>query len=110
MKKIIIALAFVFAGGATLSTANAASVVPAVATMAEAVQTGGDANLQLVGSYGYGHKKRHWGDSYYHKGGYYKKNFKYYPRGYYKGFCYDKPYHGWCKKNFFNKRDPFKVR
>ncbi|MGF1621580.1 MAG: hypothetical protein ACFCUR_13320 [Rhodomicrobiaceae bacterium] len=118
MKKIIIALAFVLAGGAALSTANAASLAPAVATVAEAAQSGGDASLQLVGGYGY--KKRHWGHRSYHKGGYYKKHFKFYPRGYYKGFCYDKPSHGWCKKNFYKKGvykydfdkkdDAFKVR
>ena len=99
MKKISIALALILAGGAALSTANAASLTPAVATVAE-IARGGDARLQLVGGYGY--KKRYWGDAYY------------------KGFCYHKPYHGWCKKNrykkdfykndFDNKNDPFKVR
>jgi hypothetical protein len=104
MKKIIIAIAFVLAGGAALSTANAASLAPAVATIAEAAQSG-DTKLQLVGGYGY--KKRYRGHRYHFKGGYHGKRFKFYPRGYYKGFCYDKPYHWWCKQNF-NKRDVFK--
>jgi hypothetical protein len=117
MKKIIIALAFILAGGAALSTVNAASLAPAVATIAEAAQAG-DAKLQLVGGYGY--KKRYWGHSYHYKGGYHGKRFKSYSGGYYEGFCYDKPYHWSCKKSFYKKdfdkndfdkkNDPFKVR
>jgi len=56
MKKIVLALALILMGGATLSTASAASAVPVQAGIAAIAQA--DSNLQLVG--GWKHRKR-WG-------------------------------------------------
>jgi hypothetical protein len=102
MKNIILALTVILMGGATLSTANAApapaSVIQAVAEVQDA-----SASLQQVGGYKR-HYKRHYYNHYYkhnyYKPHYYKGHYNWYPP--YKGFCYDYPYHWWCKK-YYNK-------
>ena len=99
MKKLIFALALLVMGGASLSTASAASISPAAPTINEVAQS--DSALQLTGGrhrhrgHGHGHHRhRHY--SHYHRKGYGG-----YPYGYYKGFCYDYPRHWRCKKYFY---------
>lgn len=91
MKKIILALAVILMGGATLSTANAA---PAPASVIQAVAEVQDtaSSIEKVGHY----KRKYYRHHY--KPHYYKK---WYPP--YDGFCYDYPYHWWCKKYFHKK-------
>jgi hypothetical protein len=101
MKKIVLALALIVMGGASLSTANAATVKPATIGAAVTIE---DTGLQLTGGR-HGHRGYHRYSHYYKKhwgyGGY--GHYSYYPRGYYKGYCYDYPYHWWCKKYFYKK-------
>ena len=99
MKKLIFALALLVMGGASLSTASAASISPAAPTINEVAQN--ESMLQLTGGrhrhrgHGHGHH-RHRYYSHYHRKGYGG-----YPHGYYKGFCYDYPYHWRCKRYFY---------
>lgn len=95
MKKLIFALALLVMGGASLSTASAASISPAATTISEAAQS--DSALQLAGGY----RHRHYGHRYHYNNYHYRKRHHGYPHGYYKGFCYDYPYHWWCKKYFY---------
>lgn len=100
MKKLIFALALLVMGGASLSTAHAASISPAAATISEAAQS--DSALQLTGG---GHHRRH---KHFRYGGhrrdfFYSKGYDWYPYGYYDGYCYEHPYHWWCKKHFFKR-------
>lgn len=83
MKKLIFALALLVMGGASISTASAASISPAATTISDVAQS--DGALQLTGGY-YG--RRH-----YYYGGY--------PYRYYDGFCYDYPYHWRCKRYYY---------
>ena len=97
MKKLIFALALLVMGGASLSTASAAGIAPAAATINEAAQS--DSVLQLTG--GHGHRRHH--NRYYNNYYYHHKGYSSYPYGYYDGYCYEHPYHWWCKKYFFKK-------
>jgi hypothetical protein len=99
MKKLIFALALLMMGGVSLSTAEAATALPAASSISEAVKA--DGGLEQVGHRGH-HRHRHY--RHYHKGHYYNYGYKRYPYGYYDGFCYDNPYHWWCKRYFFKKR------
>lgn len=80
MKKIIFALAMLIMGGVSLSTASQANAAPisSVAAISEAVQ-----QADGVEKVTYKHK--------------------YYPKGYYKGFCWDYRGHWWCKRHFWPK-------
>ena len=98
MKKLIFALALLVMGGASLSTAaSAASISPAAATISEAAQS--DSALQLTG--GGHHRRRYFRYGGYRHNSFYRKGYSGYPYGYYDGFCYDRPYHWWCKRYFF---------
>jgi hypothetical protein len=100
MKRTILAIALLTMGGASLSTVSTASAMPAAASISQAAQA--DGALQLVG--GWRHNKFFFGHHRgFHKGRFHGKRFKWYPRGYYRDFCYDYPYHWWCKKYFFKK-------
>ena len=95
MKKLIFAIALLVMGGASLSTASAASLSPAAAMIGQAAEAEG--TLQLTGGR---HHHRHFGHRrhFYSGGGY-----GWHPYGYYDGYCYDRPYHWWCKKYFFKR-------
>jgi len=99
MKKLIFAFALLVMGGASLSTANAASIAPAAATISEAAQS--DSALQLTG--GGHHHRKHFRYGSHRRYFFYSKGSEWYPYGYYDGFCYDRPYHWWCKKYFFKR-------
>jgi len=90
MKKILLALALILMGGATLSTAQAANAAPAAMSIAQAAQA--DNGLQLV--HGWKHRKR-WG---------WRHKSKWSPKCYYKGHWYSAWYFkkkfGW---HFFKK-------
>lgn len=77
MKKIIVAVAMLIMGGFTLSTVSQANAAPiaSVAAIGQATQL--DSGVEKV--------------TYKHK---------YYPKGYYKGFCKDYYGHWWCKKHY----------
>jgi hypothetical protein len=98
MKKLIFALALLVMGGASLSTASAASISPAAATINEAAQS--DSALQLTGG---GHRYRHHNRYHYNNYYYHHKGYSSYPYGYYDGYCYKHPYHWWCQKYFYKK-------
>lgn len=104
MKKMIFAIALLIMGGFSLSTASTANALPAIAAVSGAAEAGTE--LQLVGGGYYHHRKRHGFKKFHsrwHYGKHHGKGYGFYPKGYYKGFCYDYPYHGWCKKYFFKK-------
>jgi hypothetical protein len=95
MKKLIFAIALLVMGGASLSTASAASIAPAATTIGQAAEA--DGMLQLTG--GRHHHRRHYGYRHFNYGG----GYGWYPYGYYDGYCYEHPYHWWCKKYFFKR-------
>lgn len=97
MRKIILALAVILMGGATLSTANAA---PALSNISQAVaEVQQDTKIQNVHWY-----KKHY-NHYYYKNHYYKNyHYKpYYYKHYYKKHYY-KPYYykHYYKKHYYN--------
>jgi hypothetical protein len=100
MKKLIFALALLIMGGASLSTASAASLSPAVASIIEAGQS--DSALQLTGGRHHRYHHKHFRYSGY-RHFYYGKGYNWHPYGYYDGYCYEHPYHWWCKKYFFKR-------
>jgi hypothetical protein len=114
MRKRVFALALLIMGGASLSTASAASV-PVVSPVSKAVQASD--NLQLAH---YRNHRRYYGghyrpsySGYYggHRYGYYNRHrgfffhgsFILYPYGYYPGYCYDYPRDGWCDRYFYDR-------
>lgn len=104
MKKIIFALALLMMGGFSLSTASTANALPAMPAVAGTAEAG--AALQLVGGRRFHHRSHRGFVKFHgrkHYGKHYGKGYGWYPKGYYKGFCYDYPYHGWCKKYFYKK-------
>jgi hypothetical protein len=99
MKKLIFALALLVMGGASLSTASAASISPAAATISEAARS--DGMLQLTG--GNHHRRKYFRYGGHRRDFFYAKGFSWYPYGYYDGYCYDHPYHWWCKRYFYKR-------
>ncbi len=100
MKKIMLILALLIMGGFSLSTVSSAKAMPAPAGIA--ATTAADSGLQLIG----GHRRHgrfRWKHAGFRRGIYLGSGHDFYPRGYYKGFCYDYPYHWWCKKYFFKQ-------
>lgn len=105
MKKLLFALALMMIGGASLSTASTANAAPAIASIGQAAEAKG--GIQLVGGHhGYRRHYGHYGHRYYrHYGHYnYRPYYNYHANWYppYEGYCYDNPYHWWCKKYFHN--------
>jgi hypothetical protein len=96
MKKLIFAIALLVMGGASLSTASAASISPAAATIGQAAEA--DGALQLTGGRHH-NRHRHYGYRHFNYGG----GYGWYPYGYYDGYCYEHPYNWWCKKYFFKR-------
>jgi hypothetical protein len=99
MKKLLFALALTLIGGASLSTAPSANAAPAAFGIAQAADLKGGIQLAGYHHHGYWYWKRH------HR--YYRNDFevfgdgfRHFPSGYYKGYCYDHPYHWWCRKHF----------
>ena len=94
MKKMLFALALTLVGGASLSTVSTANAAP-IASIGQANEAKG--GVQLVHD-GYGY----WRWRHYHRHDYevFGDGFRFFPHGYYKGFCYDYPGHWWCRKYF----------
>ncbi|WP_088347428.1 MULTISPECIES: hypothetical protein [Rhodomicrobium] len=94
MKTFIILLSALTLGALSLSTI--AKAEPATQISAISVEAGAAAPLLLAGYGGHYRYRRDYRDAF-------GEGFGWYPHGYYRGFCYDRPYHWWCRRYFFRR-------